>query len=226
MNWLLILVVAILAVFTIHGYHRGFIRKIFSLFSIVIATLLVMEVLPYVSSYMEKTPAYETIKSNYVENLRNNTDTELEEKDQIAELLGIPFVIAGNLFGEEIKGAEEKVVEEIYDVIGSKMADVTIKVISFIIVFLVIMIIMNIIIFALDLVAKLPVIKGLNKIAGLFAGAFEGFLVVWFCLLFITFFEGSQTGIMLHQLIKEDVFLSFLYHNNYVLKFITGMGIL
>lgn len=225
MNWLLILVAGILMIFTLHGYRKGFIRVFFSLFSIVITMILVSFITPEVGRFLkEETPLYTSLKENYIEKLEDNQEKrEIENQNQEMDLYGIPSILVGSLLEnnsnvfEEIKTQGQNVIN---DYIGGYMAGLTINLIAFIAAFFVVTILLRMTVFTLDIIANLPILKGFNKFAGLFAGLTQGVIIVWIVFLIVTMLVGSETGTQLRRWIYESRFLTYMYNNNYLLKLI------
>ena len=64
MNWLLVVVLVILAGHTIKGYRRGLLRVLFSVASLLITVLFVAWATPYVSNFLkENTKIYQKVES-------------------------------------------------------------------------------------------------------------------------------------------------------------------
>lgn len=68
----------------------------------------------------------------------------------------------------------------------------------------------------LNVLTKLPIIHGLNKLLGLGIGLIEGFLLVWLLLYIIQIRQGVLFGFDIEALIDQNEFLQFLYLNNLV----------
>ena len=66
----------------------------------------------------------------------------------------------------------------------------------------------------LDLLSRLPIIHGLNHIAGAVLGLAQGLLILWVAALLLSIFSATPTG----QILKEEVYtsrwLTILYENN------------
>jgi len=73
---------------------------------------------------------------------------------------------------------------------------------------------------ALNLIAKLPLLRQINTVAGLAAGVAEGLLLVWILFVILTMFAGTEFGSEAMSMIAENPLLDFLYKNNMVSKFI------
>ena len=68
----------------------------------------------------------------------------------------------------------------------------------------------------LQLLTKLPLVHGINKLSGLLLGIIEGFLAVWLILYLIQVNEGSFLGMDAAASIQGSTFLNFLYLHNLI----------
>ncbi|MBD5552289.1 MAG: hypothetical protein HDQ96_14135 [Lachnospiraceae bacterium] len=79
---------------------------------------------------------------------------------------------------------------------------------------------------SLGLIAKLPLINGLNKFLGTLAGIIEATVVVWVAFAVISCLKIPVKGQPLVELITQNRFLDFLYQHNLLYHFIqTVIGI-
>ena len=63
----------------------------------------------------------------------------------------------------------------------------------------------------LNLAARLPVLHGMNKVAGALLGAVKFLIVIWIILLVLTIVCNTKAGEAALQIIKKDCILSFIY---------------
>ena len=75
----------------------------------------------------------------------------------------------------------------------------------------------------LDVFAKLPVIHGLNQIAGAVMGLGEGLFGLWAFFILLSCFAGTVWGRRLLELIYANVWLRFLYQYNMITWFLKSM---
>lgn len=68
----------------------------------------------------------------------------------------------------------------------------------------------------LNFITKLPLIHGVNKLAGAAVGLMEGFLAVWLLLYIIQTGNGILFGIDFMPMISENRFLDFLFQHNLI----------
>ena len=95
--------------------------------------------------------------------------------------------------------------------------------IAFVLAFIIIYLALKLILFSLDLIARLPVLHGINKTAGLLLGLAESLVFIWVFFLAITIFFTGKTGENLMGMVNDSLFLRFLYSNNYLLKIISAI---
>lgn len=226
LNWLLIGVLALILLCAWNGYRRGFIRLFVSFAFIILALFLVRMATPYCSSFLEKyTPVYSSVRDSCMEIFQEDAgEYDAQKKtDQVR-------AIENSRLPEGLKKALiENNHADIYDLfqvtgfdeyVGTYMAKTITNIIAFVLAFLLIYIVMKIILFSLDILSHLPILHGINKMAGLLLGLAQSVILVWIVFLIITVFASGETGRQLFGMINESRFLTFLYSNNYLLGII------
>lgn len=73
---------------------------------------------------------------------------------------------------------------------------------------------------SLGLIAKLPILSGLNRLLGTIAGVIEATVIVWVGFAVISCLRIPIDGEPLVTLITENKFLNFLYQHNMLYNFI------
>lgn len=74
--------------------------------------------------------------------------------------------------------------------------------------------IIKLILDSLKLIAKLPVVSWLNKLAGLVFGVAQMLFTVWVLLALVTVFQISEVNAWVYPQIEASQFLTWLYENN------------
>ena len=237
MNFLLIIVIAILAACIFGGYKKGFLRIVYSLVAWILVMAFVYISTPFIKGFIiEKTGIDEKIETYCEDAVRNpiekqvengaadvveNTASTLEEAG-IAELgINLPENVIADIIAQT-SGVANNFLEEsgTYAAVSQGMTDFILQGMSFFIAFITGGLLSIIISCALGIVSKIPILSGANRTLGLFAGALEGLLVVWTAFYFIAICSASETGATLVSYIYDNVFLTFLYENNLVLTLI------
>lgn len=227
MNWLLIAVLVILLFCTIRGMAAGLIKTVFSVFSTLIVLIAAIWLSPQVSRWMqgnEKVFGYFSEKVDDVvdfSEVGNKAAEQLEFIDKLPIPAQLKKVIVNNNNPETYA---KLAVDNFEAYVVNYLTCIIINALAFIITFLILRIALLLISFALDLISKLPVINGINKLAGLFVGFLHGLIIVWIAFVLITMFGGSGFGRDALKLIGESKILGFLYDNNLILRFITDTG--
>ncbi len=245
MNILSIVVLLILIGFMIWGYWRGFIRIAFSLVVMLLTILLVSWATPYISDFLkENTTIYEDLAANCSSKIQaaieggreaaevtegdNGENPAANEESQTAggenqgtealEGLRLPTLWMEQLLEKTGQTIDQAVEDSgIYRQAGEYIADLVLRGVAFFVAFLLVTILLRFVMGILDVLAKLPVIKGVNRLLGGAAGLLQGLLLVWLLLLLVAIACTSQLGQTLIGEIQESAFLSYLYNHNAIL---------
>lgn len=227
MNWVLVIVLLFLVWEMMRGYRRGLLRTLYSLVSWIIVLVFVMWATPYIDDYLlEHTTLYETIEAHCADEVRrtaeNNTEQTIEvntKYEQLSELgLNLPDSVLDDMLEKTGTAADEFLESSgVYDEIAKGIAGFIVEGISFFIALIAAWIIVDIISQLLGVVSKIPIIHGINKTLGIFAGGLYGFIVVWVVFYLIALGSTSELGGALISYIYQNPFLQFLYENNLVI---------
>jgi uncharacterized membrane protein required for colicin V production len=218
MNVLLIAVLAIFAYCAFRGWRRGLLRILYSLISGILLMGLMAYATPHVSSYIkDNTGIYAVIQEKCTQVIRERSQEGLEGVSESGEVAGISLPEKVTSY---IVGAGEDVLEQsgAYDAVGSKVADWILSEIAFFVSFLLALMVVRLIGRALRIVSRIPVIKGVNRILGVFAGLLQAFIIISLAFLFMALIAGTQLGVCCLAYIDADPFLSYLYYNNALLE--------
>lgn len=239
MNWVLIMVVAILAGFAVVGYWKGLLKIAFSLVSGILILVVVIWVSPLISDFLvNHTEIREKIVANCEESIRQSVEEKMQEEtkavtemtieefseaaDKLLEHgIKLPDSLLENILAK-ISGVTDQTIDlsGAYHEAAEQMADFIIRGVSFLIAFVLATIAAILISGLLGIVSKIPVIGGVNRICGLLVGAVNGLLIVWILFYLVTVFSTSEFGQMVVSNIYENKLLIYLYENNLLLKII------
>ena len=200
-RWLEVAVAAYLIGMMLYGHYRGFIRIAVSVMSLFITLFAVRVAIPQTAEWLEhNTALYETMKESALK--ASGLDEKMDEMAQTAGLAGkageraviesleIPDQVK-KLLIENNNGEvyQEMGVQIFEDYVGKYLADRVIRVIIFTVLFTVFYASLHIVIVWLNLLSRLPIIYGLNKIAGAVLGLTEALIFVWIGCLVLTLFS-------------------------------------
>lgn len=234
MNWLLIIVILVLAGNIVWGFSKGFLRVIYSMLAWIAILVFVTWATPYVANVLtEKTNIDNRIESNLDEKLHElvigDTNGQKEDREPDTQNPGqgkknyrdlqmkLPDAVTNKLFNTN------KIADQIlegsgaYDVVAGRATDLVMRVISFVLVLLIAVISFHLLSVVLKVVEKLPLIGGINRLLGLFAGLVKGILIIWLAFAIIAMAGTTDIGIALISYIYESPLLIWVYENNFVL---------
>lgn len=228
MNWLLIVVIVILILFGIKGRRDGFIRTVFSIFSVLIALVIASTMSPYVSRTLQNN---EKLMERIVGGIQDALMTEERDKGDKTEQ---EEIITGLKLPQSLKEAlSDNNNSEVYKALAAKsfseyasryLAVVILNAASFLLTYIITSILLAFIVRALDLISKLPIINGLNKTAGLLIGILNGLIALWILCIVLTMFSTTEIGGNIYNCINDSRILSSIYNNNLLLRFITDLA--
>lgn len=223
-TWLGIVVAVILFFLLCMGYRRGFIKEIVSTFFVILAIVVVWFVNPYVNTFIrENTPVYERVQhsfSEFVEEQMAEISTpDKSQQESIIDNLALPELIKKEI--EKNNTAEVYsylAVNSFKEYVSGYLAAAVVNGLSFIVSFILATLMIRILSYALNIIASLPVIRGVNKIAGALVGLIKGIMFVWVAFVILTILCNTGVGQICMDLIEQDTFLSYLYNQNIFMK--------
>ena len=233
MNKLLLVVGAIFLISIIVGYVRGFLKIAVSLAITIASIFLVMAISPHISAWLqESTVVEETVKNKLEEMIEmpegmspeTLASVEIPREQQIVliEGAGLPGMIRDMLLENNNNEAYEALgVTNFVDYIGAYITKLIADILSFLIAWIVVTIIARVLMGVIGIIDKLPVIGGVNKLAGAVVGAGIALIIVWILFILVTLLYNTTVGQACMTDIAASQILTKLYDGNILMKFIT-----
>ena len=213
----------------VDGYRHGFVKEVVSALLVLISVALVWLINPYVNQFIrENTFVYEKIQTasgSFVDSLADGKETmDEEEQKALISSMDIPDLLQ--------KGITENNTALVYQYlavntfagyISGYLANVAVNCLSFLVSYILSSILIHVLAYAMDLLARLPVIRGINKIAGAVVGGMKCIVFVWVGMLVLTILCNTEIGQKGLGLIRGDTVLDFLYDKNIFIRIFTGI---
>ena len=223
-NWLMVVTAAILILAGLLGYINGLIKTILNLVLGAMTFALVIFVSPYVCDYLqEQTPLLGYIQTKVESIVLEKAEEKLQEGISL-EQLGLDGLVEELPFLPAMKDAvlesemfQEQATQEVQELasnIGAVVAEKVIVLIGYFSTFVVVFVALRILAFVLDIVGRLPLINGINKMTGLVAGLAEGLVVVWILGIGLTLIGTTELGQSAALCVQESKVLSVIYGYN------------
>lgn len=227
LNFLLIAVFAVFLFCIIEGYNKGFLKIIVSLVGTVLIIAAVIFVSPYVSDVLiNKTSAYDAVKIKMVDVFKDD-NSKLDNTDPMNQQLtiesySVPDILKNALIQNNNAEVYKDLMVSIFeDYVSGYLARLIIKGLTFVGIYLILKIVLWLIMKSVDLISKIPVIKGFNKFLGLIAGFVNALIIVWIFFIVVVVFLGNDIGEKLMEEVYRSPILTFLFNENVLMKFIT-----
>ena len=227
MNVLLIITGMIFLICVIVGMTRGFIKIVASLVATLIIIALVMFLSPYVSKgILKMTPLETVVQKKCADMLTENKlgEAEIPREVQISaiENADVPEIFREMLLENNNSEIYEALgVVTFGEYIGAYLAKVIADFAGFILTMIVVTIVVRSVIYTLGLIGDLPVIGGLNRIAGGVLGVGIGVIIVWVLFIGITLIYSTAVGKICFENIADSRLLTYLYENNILMDYVT-----
>lgn len=228
-TWLGIVTLAFVALAFLVGFRRGFVREAAATFIVVLSIVVVWLINPYVNEFMrENTPVYEMVQEGCQQFIgaqsEKGTALDKQEQSSLVEGLKLPQSLKEGILENNTADAYRLLaVNNFTDYVVNYLATTVVNGLSFLISFLLANILIRTVIWGLDLLAKLPIINGANKLAGGLLGGGKCIVFVWVAMLLFTVFCETDFGKAGLELIEKDSVLKALYDYNILAEFFTSI---
>lgn len=227
MNWLFWVVAVFIGYHVVDGFRRGFIRKSVSAVSLILTLVLVTCLTPRITTFLqEHTSVYKNLQEKCSELFMDEDYDETVKTDQVQmiENMNLPDNVKKMIL--ENNNAEAYDLLEVtgfYDYIGAYLANLILDTMAYLLTFVVVFSLLRIVLLALDVVTMLPVLHGINKLAGGVLGLAVAVVLIWIVFLLVTILCSGELGRQFFALIQENQFLLLLYNQNAIMKTVFGL---
>lgn len=203
MNWLLIVVICIIAWNAVRGYTRGLLRIVYSLAACILMLTASSMAAPYVRDNILSQTGIESV-------IYSNIEKQIAVQGQKATG---DFDMANILLQQS--GA--------YDSISTQLTNAIMTGLSFFIVIFLLGIVEFFVRRLIRKIERVPVISTVNRVAGFGVGFIKGIVIVWLLLALISLLATSEAGQAMTVYINDSLMLKYLYENNPIIKLIENI---
>lgn len=225
-------VIVFLIIFIIIGFCRGFLRVILTTFSLLITIILAGTFAGPVSDFVENStvvgPRMESGIEKFVNSrLSSITGAAGNAEEAVINQLPLTDAMKADLIEKNnIAGYVDQGVESFAEYLAANLTSIVIKVLCYILLFILIYLILRLIIRLSNVINHIPVLGGINRIAGAVIGLAEGVIFLWVLCMALMMLSGTPFGIQCEQVISDSTFLTWIYEHNYlsqVISTVTGL---
>ena len=149
-------------------------------------------------------------------------DISENEKDTFIDDLNLPDIMKSDLIEKNASEMYQALLATVFrDYISVYITKLIINAGSFVGVYIILSVILWLIVKSSDIISKIPVIKGFNKLLGGITGAAEALIIVWVFFFVIIMFLGDEIGGKLLKDVQASAFLTYLFNKNILFRFIS-----
>ncbi|MEQ2370985.1 CvpA family protein [Blautia sp. CLA-JM-H16] len=228
-TWLGLAVLVLLAFSMADGYRHGFVKEVVSVLLVLLSVVVVWMINPYVNTFIrENTSVYEKIQNvseSFVESLANGNDTmDEEQQDELISGMGLPGLLQNGITENNTAAVYQQLAVNTFGGYVSRyLANIAVNCLSFLISYILASVLIRVFAYALDILARLPVVRGINKLAGALIGGGKCIIFVWVAMLVLTILCNTEIGQKGLGLIRGDTVLNFLYDKNIFIRIFAGL---
>lgn len=211
MNFIVdIIIIAIIALFTFWGYHRGLIGVAFKILTFFVAILVALFLYQPISNLIIKnTDIDENIETAIIEKFSSKENEEINEEN----IKNMPQVVINY-----ITDYTSQVQDATVGMVANQVAIASINVIVAVGLFIITKLILIIFRAISKIIAELPIIKQFDKTGGIIYGLLQGLLVIYLILAIISLCASMIENFGIVTSINNSFIGSFLYNHNVILK--------
>jgi len=206
-----LILIMLMALFIFLGYKRGLIKVAVRLLGFVAALVIALILYTPISNYIIE-------NTEVVPNLKNTIEAKLytkEEKHQDIENTNIVDNV-----GKYIEDYTEGIKENTASFAAQEIAIVTVRILTWIGLFVVTRLLMLFIKLFTDAIAEIPVIKQFNKAGGIIYGILEGLVIAYAFFAIISMVRPMVGENTISKEIDNSILCKIMYENNIILKII------
>lgn len=226
LTWFGIVILLILILFIWMGYRRGFIREIVSFFFVFLSLSLAWAINPYINDFLiNETPVYSTIQetcTDFVQKQSSDLENEMESSSQFIDGLNLPEILRKNIEkNNNTENYAEFSVNTLTEYVSGYLARTIVNGLSYVLAYILATIGIRIVVYILNLIAGLPILKTANKLTGGLVGFVKGLVFIWILFLILTVLCSTEIGKTSLELIEKDSLLSVIYQYDPLIQIFT-----
>lgn len=222
-NWLPLLVAVYLIGMMLYGHDRGFLKLAVSMFALILSIYLVKLALPKVSGYLRTHTSIETtiqkalLKQTGLDRMEEQELQSSAAQQQAIDSLALPDNIKKLLEVNNNADFWNRLgVRQFTEYVADYLSRLILNYAGFAILFVLVWILLHLLIRFADIFTRLPVLHGLNQIAGAVLGIAEALIYLWIAFFVLSALSGTPAGSKLLTMISQSRWLSWLFNNNFL----------
>lgn len=231
MNTVALIVTIIVALFLVfclfNGYRKGFLRIVLTtlalVLTIVLAGILATPFTKWIKTTFIGTSVERSVEKYVDKKIDDSTaaiiDRVSEAQTKVIDALPLPKFLRDDIEEKNVDSQYRLMgVNNFKDYLSTRLSDMLIKAISYIILMVLIYIIIRIILRVIGVIGRIPILRGINRLLGALLCLVEGVLVIYILCILVTAISGTSWGQSVVNVINQSKFLQFFYNKNLLME--------
>lgn len=213
LTWFGIVILLILILFIGWDTDEDLSEKLFRFSLYFCHCLLAWAINPYINDFLiSETPVYSTIQetcTDFVQKQSSDLENEMESSSQFIDGLNLPEILRKNIEkNNNTENYAELSVNTLTEYVSGYLARTIVNGLSYVLAYILATIGIRIVVYILNLIAGLPILKTANKLTGGLVGFVKGLVFIWILFLILTVLCSTEIGKTSLELIEKDSLLS------------------
>lgn len=204
------------------GSRRGLIKSVLSTIGIVGSIILANILNPYVTDFLnEHTGLREAVQIRVETTLgvdRLEEQMSVYDKELYLENVDIPEMVKNY-----IRSGGSHTGMTYIDYVVGYLTDMVMRGVAYVLTFIITLVIVLIALALSQILAGVPIVRGIDRFGGFVFGAAQAVLIVWGLMLIITVLSVFPWALGIMREIEDSSLLSLLYEKNIFLKIVEGI---
>ena len=229
LNWVFISAIILVAGMTVIGFAVGFFRMLLSTFALILALAGAYFLGGPISDKVASSGIGESVEKRIETFVNENvqfmpSEESIAQQNEAIRTLPLPERITKHIISHNNKETYEKLgVDKFPDFLTKFLSGMVIDAAAYVGVFVVLLIALHILIYLLDFASMLPIINGLNHLAGALLGFIYGVAILWFFFILVSAFPTVKFFADCQQMIMDNNLLGTMYNNNLLMRLLMGV---
>lgn len=192
-HWLAVLVSIYLILMLLYGHRKGLIRMLSPLLSLLVSLILTKILTPAIAPVLRTNPSLRAWTQHWLGSLTQQREAAAEGANVFYQMLGL---------------------DQFRNYLADRLLDFVIGIAVFLLMFLLSIFIVKFLCKALDIFSRLPILNGMNRMAGAALGLLEALIYLWLLFMLLAILPENMLSRSVALQIQHSQLLQFVRDGN------------
>ena len=220
-HWLSFTAGSFLLAMILYGHYRGLLRIAVTMVSLILSVMIVRTATPYVTAFIRDNTGVrhiiEEMLAEAFEGMDGIGDIQFPAQQRsMIEQMQLPQPMKEILLENNNNEIYQLLgVDTFLEYVGNYLTSMILNFIGSVVLFILVNLSLRLLIRWVNLISHLPILSGVNQIAGAVLGGIQGLLCLWFGCVVEICSRTAWAQVVLEQ-IHNSIWLTFVYQNNMI----------